>query len=131
VSYLLDTNVISELVRRESEPMVIQWLAAVPDDALYLSVLTLGEVRRGSRATARRQASGSAANLAGTRSSERVRGAGVSDRSGRRRSLGQVALGRMRPNSERCRSGLLHLHDRTSTRTRYCVLELTRTMLPR
>jgi len=47
VSYLLDTNVISELVRIAPEPRVTAWFARTPDDTLHLSVLTLGEIRKG------------------------------------------------------------------------------------
>jgi toxin FitB len=47
VSYLLDTNVISELVRPRPNPRVLRWVREVPDEALHLSVLTLGEIRKG------------------------------------------------------------------------------------
>ena len=47
MSYLIDTNVISELVRAKPEPRVVKWFDALPDSALYLSVLTLGELRKG------------------------------------------------------------------------------------
>jgi predicted nucleic acid-binding protein len=47
VSYLLDTNVVSELARARPEPRVLSWFAGVADEALYLSVLTLGELRNG------------------------------------------------------------------------------------
>lgn len=47
MSYLLDTNVVSEVVRPRPNPRLLRWLQAVPDDALHLSVLTLGEIRRG------------------------------------------------------------------------------------
>lgn len=47
MSYLVDTNVISEMVRPVPDERVLRWFAAVPDEALYLSVLTLGEIRRG------------------------------------------------------------------------------------
>jgi predicted nucleic acid-binding protein len=47
VSYLLDTNVVSELARARPDPRVLAWFAGVADDALYLSVLTLGELRSG------------------------------------------------------------------------------------
>ncbi|MBE3067693.1 MAG: type II toxin-antitoxin system VapC family toxin [Chloroflexi bacterium] len=47
MSYLLDTNVISESVRRSPDKAVIAWLKGVPGEALYVSVLTLGEVRKG------------------------------------------------------------------------------------
>lgn len=45
--FLLDTNVISELVRPKPEPKVKAWVAATDEDLLYLSVLTLGEIRKG------------------------------------------------------------------------------------
>jgi hypothetical protein len=48
VSYLLDTNVISELRKgQRCHPRVAAWMASVPDHALYLSVLVIGEIRRG------------------------------------------------------------------------------------
>jgi len=47
VSYLLDTNVLSETVRRNPNKAVISWLKQIPGDAFYVSVLTLGEVRKG------------------------------------------------------------------------------------
>lgn len=45
--FLLDTNVISELVRPRPEPNVTNWIEATNESLLYLSVLTLGEVRKG------------------------------------------------------------------------------------
>jgi len=45
--FLLDTNVISEIVRPNPEPNVVNWLRSVNEDLLYLSVLTLGEIRKG------------------------------------------------------------------------------------
>ena len=45
--YLLDTNCISEVVRVHSEPRVLSWLEAAEETLLYLSVLTLGEIRKG------------------------------------------------------------------------------------
>src|SRR5215470_10692207 len=45
--YLLDTNCISELVRIEPEPAVVAWMEAADETLLYLSVLTLGEIRKG------------------------------------------------------------------------------------
>jgi predicted nucleic acid-binding protein len=46
VSFLLDTNVISE-IRRGRDPHVHAWAAAVDPAELYLSVLTVGEIRKG------------------------------------------------------------------------------------
>jgi predicted nucleic acid-binding protein len=45
--YLIDTNVISELCRRDPEPRVVSWFEQHPARQLYLSVLSLGEIRRG------------------------------------------------------------------------------------
>jgi len=45
--YLLDTNCISELVRIKPEPSVVAWMQAAEETLLYLSVLTLGEIRKG------------------------------------------------------------------------------------
>ena len=47
MSYLLDTNVVSEVASRRPEQRVLAWLRAVPDSALHLSVLSLGEIRQG------------------------------------------------------------------------------------
>lgn len=47
MSYLIDTNVISELARPKPAPTVAAWLEEVADEALHLSVLTIGELRRG------------------------------------------------------------------------------------
>ena len=47
MSYLLDTNVVSETVRRNPNKAVIAWLEQVPSEALHVSVLTLGEIRKG------------------------------------------------------------------------------------
>jgi predicted nucleic acid-binding protein len=44
---LLDTCVISELARPTPDPSVLAWLDSVNDDALRLSVLTLGEIKKG------------------------------------------------------------------------------------
>jgi predicted nucleic acid-binding protein len=45
--FLLDTNCISELVRSKPEPRVVRWMQAADESLLYLSVLTLGEIRKG------------------------------------------------------------------------------------
>lgn len=47
MSYLVDTNVLSELRRRQPDAQVVQWFSARPAGTLYLSVLTLGEIRKG------------------------------------------------------------------------------------
>ncbi len=47
MSYLLDTNIVSETVRRNPNRAVIAWLDPLPAEALFVSVLTLGEIRKG------------------------------------------------------------------------------------
>lgn len=45
--YLLDTNVISELVAKRPNPQVVQWIDSLDPDSVYLSVITIGELQRG------------------------------------------------------------------------------------
>ena len=45
--FLLDTNVISELVKPRPEPKVTRWIDGTDESLLCLSVLTLGEIRKG------------------------------------------------------------------------------------
>jgi len=45
--FLLDTNIISELVKPRPEPRVTRWIESTDESLLHLSVLTLGEVRKG------------------------------------------------------------------------------------
>ena len=45
--FLLDTNVVSELVRKKPEPKVVQWIQDTDEELLYLSVLTMGEIHKG------------------------------------------------------------------------------------
>ncbi len=52
MSYLLDTNVLSELRRKLPDARVKHWFALRPAGTLYLSVLTLGEIRKGVQALA-------------------------------------------------------------------------------
>ena len=47
MSYLIDTNVISELARPKPAKDVLLWFDGIPSDALNISVLTLGEIRKG------------------------------------------------------------------------------------
>ena len=47
MSYLLDTNVISETIKSSPNPLVIQWLSAINAVKFSISVLTLGEIRKG------------------------------------------------------------------------------------
>jgi predicted nucleic acid-binding protein len=55
VSYLLDSNIVSELRKRDRANVgVRQWFAGVDDAELFLSVLTIGELRRGIESIHRR-----------------------------------------------------------------------------
>jgi predicted nucleic acid-binding protein len=45
--YLIDTNVLSALRRPNRAPQVAAWLRARPEEHLFLSVITLGEIERG------------------------------------------------------------------------------------
>jgi len=48
VNYLIDTNIISEVRKgRRCDPNVASWYEKIADANLYLSVLVLGEIRRG------------------------------------------------------------------------------------
>jgi len=47
VSFLLDTNVVSELRRPRPDPHVREWLGRIASVDLHLSVLVTGEIRRG------------------------------------------------------------------------------------
>ncbi len=47
MTYLLDTNVISETRRRQPSAQVTSWIAATPPERLHVSVLTLGEIEQG------------------------------------------------------------------------------------
>lgn len=52
MSYLIDTDVLSELRRKSPDVRVANWFAGRPAGTLYLSVLTLGEIRKGVEALA-------------------------------------------------------------------------------
>lgn len=47
MNYLLDTCVISELVKNSPDKNVLDWLMNTPAERLYLSVITIGEIRKG------------------------------------------------------------------------------------
>ena len=47
MSFLLDTNVVSEWVKPRPNPGVIAWLAEADEDRVFLSVITIGELRHG------------------------------------------------------------------------------------
>ena len=47
MTFLLDTCVISELVKQRPNENVVRWIDSVDEWRLYLSVLTLGELEKG------------------------------------------------------------------------------------
>lgn len=57
MSYLLDTNVVSELRKRVPDRNVLAWFDDVPSAGLFLSVLTLGEIRLGAERLRRKDES--------------------------------------------------------------------------
>ena len=54
--YVLDTNVLSEFRRVTPNRNVLAWIASVPDHRMHLSVVVLGEIRRGARLRSRTDA---------------------------------------------------------------------------
>ncbi len=47
MSFLIDTNVLSEARRKNGDPTVKAWLGSTSSDAMFLSVLVVGEIRNG------------------------------------------------------------------------------------
>lgn len=47
MNYLLDTNVISELISKRPDKKVVEWLDRLEPNTIYLSVITIGEIRKG------------------------------------------------------------------------------------
>lgn len=47
MSYLLDTNILSETLRAKPSTEVVNFLNTLPSHTLFISVLTLGEIRKG------------------------------------------------------------------------------------
>jgi len=47
LKYLLDTCVISELIKPQPNQSVVEWLNSQNEEDIYLSVLTIGEIQKG------------------------------------------------------------------------------------
>jgi predicted nucleic acid-binding protein len=47
LNYLLDTCVISELVKPNPDKNVVNWIQDTPTERLFLSIITIGEIRKG------------------------------------------------------------------------------------
>lgn len=54
MTFLLDTNVVSETRKRRPSPNVMEWFSSVPRASVYLSVLVIGELRHGAELIRRR-----------------------------------------------------------------------------
>ena len=56
--FLLDTNIVSELIKPKPESTVVKWIDTTDEALLFLSVLTIGEIRKSvaSHSDARRRA---------------------------------------------------------------------------
>ena len=51
MAYLLDTNVISELRKTKPHGGVVAWIKEIPEEALFVSAVTLGEIQAGIEVT--------------------------------------------------------------------------------
>ncbi len=47
MNYLLDTNVISELMAKQPSQKVVEWIDTLADERIYLSAITIGELKKG------------------------------------------------------------------------------------
>ena len=47
MSYLIDTNIISETIKTTPNKGVLKWFNSTPSYALFISVITIGEIRKG------------------------------------------------------------------------------------
>jgi len=56
MTYLLDTNVVSELRKRHPDPFVLAWYGRVASADIFISALTVGEIRLGIERVRRRDA---------------------------------------------------------------------------
>ncbi|MCK5201676.1 MAG: PIN domain-containing protein, partial [Spirochaetales bacterium] len=47
MKFILDTNVLSELTKQEPDKNVLEWFNNCPEDKMYISSITLGEIETG------------------------------------------------------------------------------------
>jgi len=47
MNYILDTNVVSELVARVADQKVVNWVDGIDSESVFLSVITIGELKKG------------------------------------------------------------------------------------
>ena len=56
MKYLLDTCVISELVAKQPNTRVLEWIDTIDSDGVYISVITVGEITKAILKTAKLKA---------------------------------------------------------------------------
>jgi predicted nucleic acid-binding protein len=47
LKYLLDTNIVSAVRKKKAEPKVVTWVNSISSEHLFISVITIGEIKRG------------------------------------------------------------------------------------
>jgi predicted nucleic acid-binding protein len=47
MNYLLDTCVLSELIKKNPSPTLVKWVSKIEEPHLFISVLTIGEIHKG------------------------------------------------------------------------------------
>lgn len=47
MNYILDTNVVSELVTHEPDQNVVSWIDSIDSESVFLSSITIGEIKKG------------------------------------------------------------------------------------
>ncbi len=47
MNFILDTNVVSELVARDADQNVVNWVDSIDSESVFLSVITIGELKKG------------------------------------------------------------------------------------
>ena len=47
MNYILDINIVSELIAKQPNQTVIEWITTLNPENLFLSVITIGEIRKG------------------------------------------------------------------------------------
>ena len=48
MTYLLDTCVISEAMKKRPDPDVMEWMRSVDEELMFISAVSIGEIRKGS-----------------------------------------------------------------------------------
>jgi predicted nucleic acid-binding protein len=86
--FLLDTNIPAEIIRTRPYPRVNAWILSQDDESLYLSVVTIGELRIRSNHSAREQAAPPPSGMDGARPPATLHGQDFTSHPGNCRSVG-------------------------------------------